>query len=159
MPSPWPAVYLADRGFEELLYCARRRSAMRPICSPSPSSSRAPRGLAGELEQRVRRGRRRTQTSIYWSIAAAARLGQLAETRADALLRREVPQAATDKRLLKSYCATLREQAAPLYKAARAAYERCLERSTTSGARARPRERAAIGPRRPSPMPRTGPDR
>jgi tetratricopeptide (TPR) repeat protein len=125
------AVYVADRSFEELLYVLAQVSDA-PDLQPVPELLARAAGLAGKLEQQYAEIVAQ-QTSMYWSIAAAARLGQIAETRADALLRREVPQAATDKRLLKSYCATLREQAAPLYKAARAAYERCLERSTTSG--------------------------
>jgi tetratricopeptide (TPR) repeat protein len=125
------SVYLADRGFEELLAVLGALSDA-PDLKPVPELLARAAKLAGELEQRYAEVIA-DETSIYWSIAAAARIGQIAETRADALLRREVPRAITGKLPITTYCGMLREQAAPLYAAADAAYERCLERSIATG--------------------------
>ncbi|MBA3546970.1 MAG: tetratricopeptide repeat protein [Nannocystis sp.] len=125
------SVYIANRGFEELL-------AVLGEVSDAPDPGRLPellarsQRLAGELEKQYAEVIAQ-KTSIVWSIAAAARIGQIAEFRGDALLRREVPRTHHDKTRSRVYCATMREQAAPFYKFADAAYERCLELSITSG--------------------------
>lgn len=124
-------VYVADRGFEELLVLLAEVSDA-PAPGQIPDLLARAQRLAGELEKQYAEVIA-DKASDVWSTAAAARLGQIAEFRGDALLRREVPRTITDKLAIKAHCATLREQAAPFYKFADAAYERCLELSIASG--------------------------
>jgi tetratricopeptide (TPR) repeat protein len=126
------AVLIADRGFDELLGLLEqvRDVHARDIRQPADLLARVAE-LAATLEQQYTQVINK-QDSLAWSIAAAARIGQIAELRADALLLREIPRELTGKHA-EAFCATRRQQVAPFHAAALAAYERCLELSIASG--------------------------
>lgn len=123
---------IVDRGFDELLRLLAqvRDAGARDLRQPAEPLARVAE-LAATLEQQYTQVVTKHDRSES-SIAAAARIGQIAELRADALLLREIPRELTGK-AAGALCATRREQVAPLHRAALAAYERCIELSIANG--------------------------
>lgn len=69
--------------------------------------------------------------SPYWTLAAAARTAMLNQNFADDLYRAQVPDSFKTEDQYFAYCDALADLAAPLEKESLAAFEYCIERSTT----------------------------
>ncbi len=138
------SVYLADADFEELA-AVDVPAGLSFAAGGDPKQRRAREDSLRRFTEFVRRTgelsraleRRYAEVaagpSPTWKIVAATRMGQLAEYRAAALLRAEVPRELREPQVAATYCAAMREQAAPLFEQAAQAYARCVEMSIASG--------------------------
>lgn len=125
------AFFTAEPGFSEFL-AALADVVVAPAGGPLDALLVRAEQLAGELEPQYEALAARDD-SARWSIAAAARIGQIAELRSQALLHREVPEAQRGAEARQAHCAELRERGAAHRAEAVAAYQRCVARSVSAG--------------------------